>query len=68
MVSKHSVTKSVPRRDVLPGTIVKHRGHSWRASANTNKGLYLSTASEKTRITVEHVEIYLDSFGNPLGV
>ncbi|EAQ9999228.1 cell division protein FtsZ [Salmonella enterica] len=64
MSSRHDVTKSVPRRDVLPGTIVKYKGHAWRASANTNSGLYLTTAVEKTRINVDYVEIYLNPFGN----
>lgn len=68
MSSHHDVTKSVPRRDVLLGTIVKHKGHAWRASANTNSGLYLATAVEKTRINVDYVEIYLNPFGNPLGI
>lgn len=68
MSSRHDVTKSVPRRDVLPGAIVKHKGHAWRASANTNSGLYLETAVEKTRINVDYVEIYLNPFGNTLGI
>ncbi|EHP1586490.1 cell division protein FtsZ [Salmonella enterica] len=68
MTFRHDITKSVPRRDVRPGTIVKHKGHAWRASANTNSGLYLATAVEKTRINVDYVEIYLNSFGNPLGM
>ncbi|EEG5587128.1 hypothetical protein GZB59_003665 [Salmonella enterica] len=68
MSSHHDVTKSVPRREVLPGTIVKHKDHAWRASANTNSGLYLETAVEKTRINVDYVEIYLNPFGNTLGI
>lgn len=68
MSSRHDITKSVPRRDVLPGTIVKHKGHAWRASANTNSGLYLATAVEKTRINVDYVEIYLNPPGNPSGI
>ncbi|MBZ7262454.1 cell division protein FtsZ [Klebsiella oxytoca] len=68
MSSKHDVTKSVPRRDVRPGTIVKHRGHAWRASANTQSGLYLATVSEQTRINTDYVEIYLNAFGRPMGI
>ncbi len=68
MASHHDVTKSVPRQDVRPGTIVKHKGHAWRASANTKSGLYLATVAEKTRINADYVEIYLNPFGNPLGV
>lgn len=62
-----ATTVRMPREKVRPGTIVKHKGHSWMASANTNGSLYLTTAYEKTRVQSDEIEVFINSFGKPLG-
>ncbi|ERM13421.1 cell division protein FtsZ [Pantoea ananatis BRT175] len=58
-------TALLPRRDVLPGTLIRHNGKSWLASANVEKGLYAISGIEKIRITSESVEIVLNNRGQP---
>lgn len=58
-------TALLPRRDVLPGTMIRHNGKSWQASANVDKGLYARTLVESIRITSEEVEVVLNSRGQP---
>lgn len=58
-------TALLPRRDVLPGTMIRHNGKSWQASANVDKGLYARTLVENIRITSEKVEVILNSRGQP---
>ena len=63
MALNREVTVSVLREDVRPGMTVKHKGHTWKASANVNGYLYLSRVMEKTRIMAEKVEIYINAPG-----
>lgn len=58
-------TALLPRRDVLPGTLIRYNGKSWLASANVEKGLYAISGIEKIRITSESVEIVLNKRGQP---
>lgn len=58
-------TALMPRRDVLPGTLIRHNGKSWQASANVDKGLYARTLVESIRITSEEIEVVLNSRGQP---
>lgn len=58
-------TALMPRRDVLPGTLIRHNGKSWLASANVDKGLYARTLLENIRITSEKIEVVLNSRGQP---
>jgi len=52
-------TKSVDRRDVKPGQLVRFMGKTWTASANLPQGLYLRSVSESTRVTTDSVEIII---------
>ncbi len=63
----HYGTTFIPRQNVKPGTLVKHAGKTWRASANVDKGLYLDSLSVKTRINDESVEVLLNHKGEPRG-
>lgn len=58
-------TTLIFRNAVTPGTLVKHAGKTWRASANVARGLYLDSPAVKTRITAEVVEVFTDSRGRP---
>lgn len=58
-------TALMPRRDVLPGTLIKHNGKAWQASANVDKGLYAKTLFECIRITSENIEVVLNKRGQP---
>ena len=61
----HHVTMLVARQKVLPGTLVRHKEKTWRASANVAKGLYITSFSEQTRITDAEVEVFLNAKGEP---
>ena len=52
-------TKSVNRRDVKPGQLVRFMGKTWTASANLPQGLYLRSVSASTRVTTDSVEIII---------
>lgn len=47
MIGMHYGTASVPRGEVLPGTMLQHHGKTYRASANVEKGLYAFNIFEK---------------------
>lgn len=59
-------TALMPRHAVVPGTMIKHKGKYWRASANMPKGLYAMTPSEVTRINSNIIEVMLNQRGLPL--
>ncbi|EPJ9743126.1 cell division protein FtsZ [Klebsiella oxytoca] len=65
---KHELgrVRKVMRRDVLPGTLLIHKGKVYIASANVEKGLYIHTSYEKTVIKDNAVAILLDDKGNHL--
>ncbi|KTS29718.1 hypothetical protein [Pantoea stewartii] len=58
-------TALLPRRDVLPGTLIRYNGKSWLASANVDKGLYARSVFESVRITSEKIEVVLNNRGQP---
>ncbi|XTZ40031.1 cell division protein FtsZ [Salmonella enterica] len=66
MIDHHYGTDIIPRKDVKPGTAIKHNGRYYRASANVIKGLYAFTLFEKTIIKNEFIEVYLNKSGKPL--
>jgi len=59
-------TTFIFRNNVTPGMLVKHNGKTWRASANVERGLYLDSLTQKTRITAEVVEVVIDGKGRPM--
>lgn len=59
-------TTFIFRKNVKPGTLVKHEGKTWRASANMERGLYLDSPAVKTRIAAEIVEVFTDNKGQPI--
>ncbi|QHM71318.1 cell division protein FtsZ [Mixta intestinalis] len=58
-------TTHLPRDNVQPGMLVRHKGRTWRASANVMQGLYLDSLAVKTRVTDELIEVCLDHRGQP---
>lgn len=52
-------TKRVKREDVTPGQLVKFKGKTWTASANTQNALYLRSVIEATRTTEAEVEVII---------
>lgn len=65
MVNQYYGTELRPRGEIQPGTLVKYKGRTYRASANVDKGLYLYTLSEKLRTTSNEIEVYLNQYGKP---
>ncbi|ALB67186.1 hypothetical protein AFK67_12125 [Cronobacter dublinensis subsp. dublinensis LMG 23823] len=63
---EHFGTTQIPRKEVKPGTVIKHGGRVMVASANVAKGLYAFSLLEQTRITAEEVEVCLNYRGEPL--
>lgn len=59
-------TAFMPRHAVVPGTMIKHNGKYWRASANLEKGLYALSPSEVIRISSNIIEVMLNQRGLPL--
>lgn len=55
------VTTYMFRTHVRLGMLIRHEGHTWRASANVEKGLYLDRLTTKTRISSEIVEVLVDN-------
>ncbi|MFH8134184.1 cell division protein FtsZ [Pantoea osteomyelitidis] len=51
-------TTVIPRSEIKPGMLVEYRGKLWRASVNSNKGLYLHRPHEQIRCTDTHAEVY----------
>lgn len=66
MIGMHYGTASVPRGEVLPGTLLQHHGRAYRASANVEKGLYAFNIFEKTIIKSDSVVVLLNDRGEPL--
>jgi len=52
-------TKIVKREDVTPGQLIKFKGKTWTASANTHNALYLKSAVCVTRTTDNEVELII---------
>ena len=52
-------TKLVSREDVRPGQLIKFKGKTWTASANTANALYVRSAFEMTRICEKDVELII---------
>lgn len=52
-------TKLVYRDEVQPGQLIKFRGRTWTALANTATALYLRSAFQVTRTTDNEVELIL---------
>jgi hypothetical protein len=61
------VSQEVIRGCVRPGMFVRHKGITWKASANTRGKLVISTLRDSAVIRHVFVEILLDSHGDPLG-
>lgn len=66
MIGMHYGTASVPRSEVLPGTMLQHHGKTYRASANVEKGLYAFNIFEKTIIKSDSVVVLLNERGEPM--
>lgn len=66
MIAHHYGTELIPRKNVVPGTAIKHNGRDYRASANVSKGLYAFSLAEKTLIKHDLIEVYLNQKGKPL--
>lgn len=66
MKGQHYGTDLKPRREILPGTLVKHNGRTYRASANVTHGLYIFSLIERALIRTETVEVLLNGNGQPL--
>ncbi|QKN82222.1 cell division protein FtsZ [Scandinavium goeteborgense] len=66
MKGQHYGTDLKPRGEILPGTLVKHNGRTYRASANVTRGLYISSLIERALICSETVEVLLNGNGQPL--
>lgn len=62
----HYGTEERQRNKVIPGTMIKHHGRIYRASANVEKGLYVHSVMEQTIIKTEYVEILLNGHGEAL--
>lgn len=58
-----AITKRIPRDQVEPGMMLHHRGHDYRASANTAQHLYIHSLWNVTRISDPEVEVLLDNKG-----
>lgn len=59
-------TQEVIRDAVRPGMLVRHKGKTWRASANTRGKLYLHSLHEATSTDEQFVQVCIDKFGKPL--
>lgn len=66
MIGMHYGTASVPRSEVLPGTMLQHHGKTYRASENVEKGLYAFNIFEKTIIKSDSVVVLLNERGEPM--
>ncbi|WP_227317467.1 hypothetical protein [Cedecea davisae] len=67
MMGQHYGTQEVIRSCVRPGMLVRHKGITWKAAANTRGKLILSTLRDSVVIRDVFVEILLDGYGDPLG-
>lgn len=66
MQGQHYGTDLIPRGDIAPGTLVRHNGRTYRASANVSRGLYVYSLIERTIIRSDKVEVLLNGNGRPL--
>lgn len=61
-----NITQEILRTDVRPGMLIRHRGKTWRASANTRGKLYLHSLYEATSTSEQFVQVCIDKRGQPL--
>ncbi|EES3796594.1 TPA: cell division protein FtsZ [Escherichia coli] len=58
-------TKQEHSSTVAPGTLLRHNGMTWRASANTGGNLYLLRPFEQKRVSNCIVDVFLNERGKP---
>lgn len=66
MISQYLDTQEVLRMDVRPGMLVRYKGKTWLASANTRGKLYLHSLHEATSTNTQFVAVCIDKRGQLL--